>query len=54
MAFLKVVVLGATSSRNSRLSRRDMALAASVFVRDRALLGGKKVERIKKKMAETV
>lgn len=30
LAFLKVVVLGATSSRNSRLSRRDMALAASV------------------------
>lgn len=30
LAFLKVVVLGATSSRNSRLSRREMALAGSV------------------------
>lgn len=30
LAFLKVVVLGATSSRNSRLSRRDMALAGRV------------------------
>jgi hypothetical protein len=51
LAFLKVVVLGATSSRNSRLSRRDMALAANACQKPWyiALFGWGKDRRGKKK-----